>query len=116
MVSHIYLIQISVELITWLVFFREQSESCFTSTMASVALDYSEISACAVNEELDVQKVGKAATDLTGHTYVPWVLVDGTLLDNTNLLLRTICAAYTGPTPASCPAVTADDSKCLKDW
>lgn len=62
-----------------------------------------------------MQNAGKAATDPTGHTYVPWVLVDGKLLDNTNLLLKTICAAYTGPKPSSCKGVAAEDSKCYLD-
>lgn len=36
------------------------------------------------------------------HDYVPWVLVDGTLLEYTNLLLPAICMAYEGPKPPSC--------------
>ena len=36
------------------------------------------------------------------HDYVPWVLVDNTLLSNTNLLIVAICKAYTGPQPESC--------------
>ncbi len=33
---------------------------------------------------------------------VPWVLVDGVLLENTALLQKTVCSAYTGIPPASC--------------
>lgn len=39
---------------------------------------------------------------ISQHDYVPWVLVDGVLLENTNSLLSAICKAYTGPPPASC--------------
>jgi hypothetical protein len=76
------------------------ASSCYASTMATSGVPYSTITACAANEASDVQKAGKEATPT--HDYVPWVLVDGKLLSNTNLLLPTICKAYTGPAPASC--------------
>jgi hypothetical protein len=33
---------------------------------------------------------------------VPWCLVDGEVLSNTNMLQQAICNAYTGTPPASC--------------
>ena len=36
------------------------------------------------------------------HVDVPWVLVDGVLLENTNLLQKAVCDAYTGTKPSSC--------------
>jgi hypothetical protein len=35
-------------------------------------------------------------------TDVPWCLVDGTVLENTNLLQKAVCDAYTGVPPESC--------------
>ena len=35
-------------------------------------------------------------------TDVPWVLVNGELLENTNMLTKAVCDAYTGTPPASC--------------
>eukprot|EP01040_Poterioochromonas_malhamensis_P009517 gene9517-10333_t len=78
-----------------------KAQSCFTSTIAkTTTLTWNDITDCYNNEFLDVQNEGAKATP--SHDYVPWVLVDGTLLENTNLLLPTICKAYTGPAPASC--------------
>lgn len=92
-----------------------QSEACYSSTLAKSGFAYSEVTDCASKEGQDVQNEGKKATDVTGHTYVPWVLVDGTLLDNTNLLLHTICADYTGPKPASCAraAKSVEADRCF---
>jgi hypothetical protein len=79
---------------------------CFASTLALTStLKYSDIEACAANEERQVQGQGKIATDLTGHTYVPWVLVGGVLQQYTayNIIVKNVCTAYTNPVlPASC--------------
>jgi interferon gamma-inducible protein 30 len=83
-----------------------KAQGCFTSTVAKTSsLTWSDITDCYNKENSDVQNEGANATPQ--HDYVPWVLVDGTLLENTNLLLPTICKAYTGPTPASCSRYTA---------
>ena len=106
-----------------------KAEGCFGSTLKKTSsLDWETITTCTEKEGQDVQNYGATATpgklkthfhvilsDLRffrpAHDYVPWVLVDGTLLSNTNLLILSICKAYTGPSPASCrvaqKAVTA---------
>lgn len=33
---------------------------------------------------------------------VPWCLVDGAVLENTNALQKAVCDAYTGVPPESC--------------
>eukprot|EP01031_Cornospumella_fuschlensis_P036403 gene36403-44157_t len=76
------------------------ASSCFSKTMANSGLAWSTVTECSAKEGSDVQNQGALATPK--HDYVPWVLVDGTLLSNTNLLLQSICKAYTGPAPASC--------------
>ena len=42
---------------------------------------------------------------LIHHADVPWPLVDGVVLANTNLLQKAVCDAYTGVPPASCKAL-----------
>jgi len=87
-----------------------KAQGCFTNTVAkSSSLTWNDITACYNNEYNDVQNEGAKATPK--HDYVPWVVVDGTLLENTNLLLPTICKAYTGPPPASCQRLVKDAPK-----
>ena len=76
--------------------------SCYSQSMTNSTLAYSTISDCATNDFNTVQAAAEKATAPTNHQYVPWVLVDGELVDNTNALLKSICDAYTGPAPASC--------------
>lgn len=71
-----------------------KAESCFLSTMQGSGLSWSTVTDCSATQSSDVQNEGAVATPT--HSYVPWVLVDGVLLDNTNLLLPTICKDYTG--------------------
>jgi len=77
-----------------------KGESCYTSTMDTKALPWSAVTSCAKEEESLVQTLAMKATP--SHDYVPWVLVGGSLLENTNLLQKAICDAYTGQPPASC--------------
>jgi hypothetical protein len=52
----------------------------------------------------------------TNHQYVPWVLVNGVVVENTNDLLQTICNAYTGTPPASCKSRLADEpARCYNN-
>jgi hypothetical protein len=71
-----------------------KAESCFLANMQGTGLAWSTVTDCAATQSSDVQNEGAVATPT--HSYVPWVLVDGVLLDNTNLLLPTICKDYTG--------------------
>ena len=44
---------------------------------------------------------------------VPWPLVNGVVLENSNLLQKAVCDAYTGVPPASCKAVQSSaDGRC----
>jgi hypothetical protein len=73
------------------------------------------VSTCAKTEASAVQTEGKKATP-SDHQYVPWVLVGGKLLQNTNLLTQSICNAYTGPKPASCKKTeTIDATLCMNN-
>jgi interferon gamma-inducible protein 30 len=89
-----------------------KAESCFSSTMANSGLSYSTVTDCAAKEASDVQNAGAAATP-ADHQYVPWVLIDGTLLEYTNLLQPTICKAYTGPAPASCKRLARERNEAV---
>jgi hypothetical protein len=46
---------------------------------------------------------------------VPWCLVDGVVLENTNLLQKAICDAYTGTPPASCKASAEQETGRCKN-
>ena len=91
-----------------------KGSSCFSSTLAkTTTLTWNDITTCYNNEYNDVQNAGAATTPK--HDYVPWVLVDGTLLENTNMLLPTICKAYTGPPPASCTRLSKPVDVCYNN-
>jgi hypothetical protein len=77
-----------------------KGESCYTSAMGNSTVSWSQVSACVDN---DFNLVTGAAKDATPkHDYVPWSLVGGELLENSNLLQKAVCDAYTGTKPASC--------------
>ena len=89
-----------------------QAESCFSSTMSASGLGWAAVTACADTETNAVQNQGALATP--SHDYVPWVLLNSQLVENTNALLVSICKAYTGPAPASCKRLyNQDSSVCL---
>lgn len=82
-------------------------EGCFTSTMTNTTdLQWSDILDCASNEYDLVMNAAKDATPT--HSYVPWMLVGGELLDNTNLLQQAVCDAYTGTPPESCKSLKSE--------
>lgn len=79
------------------------AESCYSSSMGnSTAPAFSVIQDCHDNEAELVQTMAMKATDKLDHTYVPWVVVDGTVLAHNELLKAAICKAYTGPLPSTC--------------
>lgn len=93
-----------------------KGSACFdSSNMASAsaagsnstALTFDAVSNCASADFNDVQTAAMKATP-TDHQYVPWVLVNSELVDNTNALVKAICDAYTGPTPKSCKRLSED--------
>lgn len=85
-----------------------QGQSCYDSTMSTynATLPWSTISTCSIVEFNDVTTAAMKATP--DHDYVPWCLVDGEVLENTNLLQKAICDAYTGTPPSSCSILGAD--------
>lgn len=88
------------------------SESCYNENLAeSVGISWDVISTCASEESDDVQAEAALATPT--HDYVPWILVDDTLLEHTNALVASICKAYTGPSPSSCKFTNTEHSVCL---
>jgi len=93
-----------------------KGSSCWSSSM-NANVTWTTISTCVDKEYNTVQAAGAAATPK--HSYVPWVLVDGEVLENTNMLQKAICDAYTGTPPASCShaqlEATADVERCYVD-
>jgi len=82
------------------------SQGCYENNMNVTALPYAEISKCQEKEYDLVMNAAKTATPK--HDYVPWCLVGGLLLENSNLLQKAICDAYTGVKPASCRSLQGE--------
>jgi len=91
-----------------------KGKSCFDRTMSNSTLEWSTVETC-YNKEYDlVQSAAQKATPT--HDYVPWVLVDGDLLENTDLLQKAVCDAYTGTPPQSCKQLSGSkSSRCYPD-
>jgi len=76
------------------------AQGCFENTMNTTTVSWSEVEKCASDEYDLVQNAAMEATP--AHDYVPWCLVAGVVLENSNLLQKAICDAYTGVKPPSC--------------
>lgn len=75
-------------------------ETCFDkSNLKSLGLTWSAIRECSTMRASEMQAEAAKATPT--HQYVPWVLINGVLLEHTNLLVPAICNAYTGTNPPS---------------
>lgn len=81
--------------------------ACYENNMNTTALSWSEVETCASKEYDLVQNAAMSATP--AHDYVPWSLVNGELLENTNLLKKTICDAYTGIKPLTCRKIVDEE-------
>lgn len=85
-----------------------KGESCYQSTMLdtnATTIPWSQVATCAATQRIEMMQADQKATesgDLANHQYVPWVVVAGDVLQNSNLLQKAICDAYTGTPPASC--------------
>lgn len=78
-----------------------KGESCYESSMSgSTNVTWSTINDCVQNDASEVQTQAMKATP--SHDYVPWVIVDNSQLENTNMLQKAVCDAYTGTPPESC--------------
>lgn len=83
------------------------AQPCWTKTLGATQtkVTWTTIDSCTKTEAKACQT--EAANATPSHDYVPWVLVDNKVLDNSNLLTQAICRAYTGPQPASCKSLQA---------
>lgn len=71
------------------------------SCAKSVGVDYDAILRCYGGEQ-GSDLVLKAAKATPWHPSVPYVLVNGQQLEDTDQLLQAVCGAYVGPKPAGC--------------
>lgn len=74
------------------------AQSCATST----GLSWDAINTCVSDQAGVVELVKQEALSTPLHDVVPKFNVAGQLLEENAQLLRSICAAYTGPKPAAC--------------
>ena len=79
-------------------------------------LDYSKLSAC-VNDPTQSAALQKAFSKLTpsDHQWVPWVVVDGKLLNDEDKLLKQVCKVYKGKKPKACKKALAEDDEDDED-
>lgn len=77
-----------------------QGEDCFSKTLGDSKVTWSSVEACAKDDVAQMQAA--AATATPEHDYVPWCLVNGEVLEHTELLTKKICDSYTGTAPKSC--------------
>jgi len=91
------------------------AESCYTKNIPSTEASWEEVKELADMKSNYLQSIANAATP-SNHSYVPWVLVDGLLLENTELLKRQICQSYTGTKPSSCRNLDSENKNvCLNN-
>lgn len=80
--------------------YPDAAEDCFKSNLGNSGLSWETVVECSIKEANVVQTMAKNTTP--NHEYVPWLIVDGQVLQNESFLTRAICKAYTGPTLTSC--------------
>lgn len=92
-------------------------ESCATSA----SLDYSSIKAC-VDDPVKSAALQEAAHEATpsDHAYVPWVVVNGKTLKDSDKLLSQVCKEYKGIKPKGCKKVLEAEEqeakRCSAKW
>lgn len=84
----------------------DAGEGCFDSTMSSTNVTWSEVQGC-YNDYYDTVMTA-AAKATPAHDFVPWVYVDGEVIEHNDLLQKYICDAYTGTKPESCKNLLKD--------
>jgi len=80
---------------------REYSTGALPSCAANLGVDAKAISACADGPDGEAAEV-KMAKATPDHPGVPYILVNGKVLDDPQGLLQAICTAYTGEKPTGC--------------
>eukprot|EP01061_Rhynchopus_euleeides_P028761 TRINITY_DN468_c0_g1_i1.p1 TRINITY_DN468_c0_g1~~TRINITY_DN468_c0_g1_i1.p1 ORF type:complete len:253 (+),score=110.41 TRINITY_DN468_c0_g1_i1:56-760(+) len=86
----------------------EYLEKSASSCASIYGIDYSKVQACATGAQATTLLQAAARTTAIipgGHPGVPYIIVNGSPVSNTNQLLKIVCAAYTGPKPAGCTSV-----------
>ena len=66
-------------------------------------------------QSIAVQHAGADATP-ADHQFVPWVVIEGAMVDNPDPLLELVCTAYTGASPAPCWPVLAKAAELRKHY
>jgi len=93
---------------------------CFDSTLGpKVEFTWEQdiLAKCADDptQSIVVQHAGADATP-ADHQFVPWVVIDGSMVDNPDPLLELICTAYTGPLPDECWPVVQKANELRKHF
>ncbi|KAJ9455818.1 GILT-like protein C02D5.2 [Diplonema papillatum] len=77
----------------------------FDSCAEKTSINAQQLKACAAtaaSRALLLDAARETAGLMPAHESTPWVLINGKQLTNTNLMLKEVCTAYTGPPPTGC--------------
>lgn len=85
----------------------------------AAGMDAAKVEACQADSALvwQLQKEAASVTAAADHSYTPWVVVDGNLLQHDFQFKSLICNAYTGELPPACPTsliATKEATRCSK--
>jgi interferon gamma-inducible protein 30 len=81
-------------------------------------LSYDKLYSCTTTQQgKDLIKKNAAATGALNppHEYVPWITVNGKVLQDPSTLLEYVCAAYTGTKPAACSKLDQKSKRCYRE-
>ena len=85
---------------------------------SNAGMDAAKVEACQKDPALtwQLQQAAAATTAAADHSYTPWVVVNGQLLQHDFQFKSMICNAYTGTLPPACPnsAEAIAEKKCNK--
>lgn len=88
---------------------------------SAAGMDPDAVEACHADDALVWQLQQEAAeiTDAADHSYTPWVVVDGDLMNYDFMFKHMICEAYTGTLPPACGLSVSKKQKkkepCMKE-
>jgi len=84
----------------------------------SAGMNSAFVEACQKDSALtwQLQQEAAALTAAADHTYTPWVVVSGTLMQHDFQFKSLICNAYTGVLPPACPTSVekVEEERCSK--
>lgn len=85
------------------------AEQLAQSCASSNGLSFTDLKTCYDGDAGNIA-LREQAMATPAHPGVPYILVDGKVLDDTNALLHSVCSAYKGPAPTGCKGIELVES------